>query len=95
MRQKIIDLQRNNSRRLVHGESDGIPGLVVDQYGKILVVQFLSCGVEKWRSVLVDLLEETTLVSCVFERSDADIRMLEGLPTRIGLLRGELPKEPV
>lgn len=91
LRRIIIDLKVNNSVRLVHGESDGIPGLVVDWYGEVLVVQFLSCGVEKWRNVIVDLLEALTDVSCIFERSDADIRLLEGLPAQIGVLKGTFP----
>ena len=74
--------------RLVHGESDGLPGLIVDKYGEILVVQFLACGVEHWRDLLVDQLGEITGCGHIYERSDTDTRRLEGLPPRKGWLMG-------
>jgi len=75
--------------RLVHGESDGLPGLVVDRYGDILVAQFTSCGTERWKAVLADALLELTGLSRLYERSDASARALEGLPEVTGWLRGE------
>ena len=75
--------------RLVHGESDGLPGLVVDRYADWLVVQFLSAGAEAWRDTLVDLLVEQTGIAQVFERSDVEVRQLEGLAPRAGVLRGD------
>jgi len=91
-----IDPDRNisvsllpSSIRLFHAESDGIPGLVIDRYGDTLVMQVLSAGVEVWREELADLLMELTEVRCIFERSDAEVRELEGLPLRIGAMRGE------
>ncbi|WP_374351834.1 class I SAM-dependent rRNA methyltransferase [Chitinimonas sp.] len=80
-----------NAARLVHGESDGLPGLVVDQYGEVLVIQFLSAGIERWRSAIVDALMSQTGAAAAFERSDADVRELEGLAPRVGLLAGKLP----
>ena len=77
--------------RLVHGESDGLPGLVVDRYGDTLVMQVLSAGMERWRGVLADLLVELTGCANLYERSDAEVRDLEGLPARSGILRGKLP----
>ena len=74
--------------RLVHAESDGIPGLVVDRYGDVLVVQVLTAGCEFWRETLADLLLELTGATAIYERSDADVRELEGLLPRVGLLRG-------
>lgn len=74
--------------RLVHGESDGLPGLVVDRYGDILVAQFSSCGPERWKAVLADALLELTGLSRLYERSDASSRALEGLPELTGWLRG-------
>lgn len=74
--------------RLVHGESDGLPGLIVDRYGDTLVAQFLSSGAERWKTVLVDALLAETGLSCVYERSDASSRALEGLPEVSGWLRG-------
>jgi 23S rRNA (cytosine1962-C5)-methyltransferase len=80
-----------DAKRLVHGESDGLPGLIVDRYGDVLVVQLLSAGPEAWRDVLCDELLALTGAHVVYERSDADVRELEGLPSRVGVLRGELP----
>jgi 23S rRNA (cytosine1962-C5)-methyltransferase len=80
------------AQRLVHAESDGLPGLIVDRYQEWLVVQFLSCGVEYWRQALLAGLVELTGAGNIYERSDADVRQLEGLPTRIGLVHGsDLP----
>ena len=78
----------SNGLRLVHGESDGLPGLVVDRYGDILVAQFTSCGTERWKAVLADALLELTGLSRLYERSDASARALEGLPELKGWLRG-------
>ena len=78
--------------RLVYAESDGLPGLIVDRYGATLVVQFLSAGAEYWRETIVKLLLELTGLSQVYERSDADVRELEGLPSRVGPLSGA-PRE--
>ncbi|MEY5099757.1 MAG: hypothetical protein RJA36_2476 [Pseudomonadota bacterium] len=74
--------------RLVHGESDGLPGLVVDRYGDTLVAQFTSCGTERWKAQLADALLELTGLSRIYERSDASARALEGLPELTGWLRG-------
>ena len=81
--------------RLVHGESDGLPGLVVDRYAGQLVAQFSSAGVDAWREVIADALVELTGVPALYERSDADVRTLEGLPVRVGPLRGAAPTAPV
>jgi 23S rRNA (cytosine1962-C5)-methyltransferase len=85
----------NNSLRLVHAESDGLPGLVVDRYNDLLVVQYLSSGPERWRETMADLLVELTGIGQVFERSDVDVRALEGLPSRIGPVRGQEPPERI
>lgn len=84
---RLFDIQ-SNGVRLVHGESDGLPGLVVDQYGDTLVAQFLSCGTERWRQVIADALLELTGLTRLYERSDASVRDLEGLPRVTGWLRG-------
>lgn len=78
--------------RLVHAESDGIPGFIADRYADTLVVQFLTAGAEHWRETLVSLLMEESGLSRVYERSDADVRALEGLPARSGPLCGD-PEE--
>lgn len=81
--------------RLVHGESDGLPGLIVDRYGDTLVAQFLSSGAERWKAVLADALLATTGLTKLYERSDASGRALEGLPEVGGWLRGGGPVELV
>ncbi len=80
-----------NAYRLVHAESDGLPGLILDRYGDVLVMQCLTAGMEAWREPLADVLMEMTGAACLYERSDADVRSLEGLPERTGVLRGRLP----
>ena len=81
---------QSNSYRLIHGESDGIPGLIVDRYGDVLVLQSLTAGTEFWKDTLADLLVEETGIQTIFERSDADVRELEGLQPITGLLRGSI-----
>jgi len=83
-----FDIQ-SNAMRLVHGESDGLPGLVVDRYGDTLVAQFTSAGVERWKEVIVEALLRATGLSKLYERSDASSRKLEGLTEATGWLRGQ------
>ena len=80
-----------DAMRLVHGESDGLPGVIADRYGDVVVLQFLSSGAERWRAELADSVRELTGCACMYERSDADVRELEGLPVRSGVLYGALP----
>lgn len=95
MRARMIPANETNAYRLVHAESDGIPGLIVDRYNDWLVVQFLSAGVEYWREVIVQLLIELTGIQNIYERSDVDVRQLEGLEERAGLMVGCNPPERV
>lgn len=81
--------------RLVHGESDGLPGVVADRYGDTVVVQLLSAGAERWRGAIADALAALPGVARVIERSEADVRELEGLPPQSGLLRGEPAAGPL
>ncbi|MGC3983905.1 MAG: class I SAM-dependent methyltransferase [Pseudorhodoferax sp.] len=80
---------RSDGLRLVHGEADGLPGLVVDRYGDTLVAQFGAAGTERWKKPLADALCELTGLTRLYERSDASVRGLEGLPEATGWLRGE------
>ncbi len=82
---QLFDI-RSDGMRLVHGESDGLPGLVVDRYGDTLVAQFSSCGTERWKDVLVKALLAETGLTRLYERSDASVRTLEGLPEATGWL---------
>jgi len=86
-----IDPHVTAAYRLIYAESDGIPGLIVDRYGDVLVLQSLTAGSEFWKEALADLLLEETGLSTIYERSDADVRELEGLEPRVGPLRGVLP----
>jgi 23S rRNA (cytosine1962-C5)-methyltransferase len=79
---------RTDAFRLIHAESDHLPGLIVDRYGDVLVFQSLTAGSEFWRDTLADILIEKTGVNSIYERSDADVRELEGLQVRSGALRG-------
>jgi 23S rRNA (cytosine1962-C5)-methyltransferase len=88
VRERLAAGKHTNAMRLVHSESDGMPGLVVDRYADVLVAQFLSAGVERWREEILDLLVELSGCEAVFERSDAEVRKLEGLEPRTGFVRG-------
>ena len=78
-----LNVQRfSNAYRLIHAESDGIPGLIVDRYDDVLVLQSLTAGSEFWKETIADLLVEETGIQNIYERSDADVRELEGLNTR-------------
>jgi 23S rRNA (cytosine1962-C5)-methyltransferase len=80
--------KHGNAMRLVHGESDGLPGLIVDRYADVLVAQFLSAGAEHWREGILDALKDISNCEAIFERSDAEVRKLEGLAQRVGFARG-------
>lgn len=90
-RRVFFPARHSEALRLVHAESDGLPGLVVDQYSQWLSLQALSSGPERWLPQLVHLLQELTGLQNVYERSDVDVRRLEGLPERTGVLAGEAP----
>ncbi len=81
-------LQQTTSARLLFGESDGLPGVIVDLYGDTAVLQCQSAGAERLRDIVVSTIIEMTKVRRMYERSDADIRTLEGLPSRKGVLHG-------
>ncbi len=89
LREGMLDVD-NTACRLVHGESDGLPGVVADRYGDTIVVQLSSAGAERWRDAVVDALVAATGAANVVERSDAEVRRLEGLAPRTGVLRGSV-----
>jgi 23S rRNA (cytosine1962-C5)-methyltransferase len=88
LREALPAARHANALRLVHGESDGLPGLVVDRYADVLVAQFLAAGVERWRDPILELLMELTGCAAIYERSDAEVRKLEGLQARAGFVKG-------
>lgn len=81
--------------RLIHGEADGLPGLIVDRYGDLLSAQFLSAGMERWKQTIADELLKQTGLTRLYERSDASVRTLESLEPVTGWLRGEGATEVV
>jgi len=85
----------HTAERLVHAESDGLPGLIVDRYGDWLILQALTLGMDRRKGLLADLLWEILRPRGLYERSDVDVRAQEGLPEVTGLLRGEAPPEAV
>jgi 23S rRNA (cytosine1962-C5)-methyltransferase len=74
--------------RLVHGEADGLPGVVCDRYAGVAVLQLSSAGAERWRDVIAEAVVAASGCDTVYERSDLEVRALEGLPARTGALHG-------
>lgn len=81
--------------RLVWSESDGLPGVIVDRYGSVLVLQTLTKAMDLSKEVIAGILVELTGVSCVIERNDAPVRTAEGLELHSGVLLGNPPDQPI
>jgi 23S rRNA (cytosine1962-C5)-methyltransferase len=79
--------------RLVHGEADHLPSIVIDRYGDYFAIQTLSQASEKQKHVIVDLLAEMFSPKGIQERNDPKVRLLEGLAQTVGVLHGEVPDE--
>jgi 23S rRNA (cytosine1962-C5)-methyltransferase len=90
-RRRLPQLRETNAWRLVNGESDGLPGLVVDRFADFAVCQFLSAGAEAWRKEIVDALRAQFSLQGIFERSDTEARRKEGLASSAGLIQGSAP----
>lgn len=82
-----------NAMRLVHGEADQLPGLVIDRFADTLVVQFRNAGVELLRKEIMQAMKKVLPTQGAYERSDTQARVEEGLETRVGELYGEVPNE--
>ncbi|TMH17681.1 MAG: class I SAM-dependent rRNA methyltransferase, partial [Betaproteobacteria bacterium] len=95
LRRAVIPPETTNALRLVHGESDGLPGLVADRYADTLVVQLLSAGCERWREALIGILREHSGCARIHERSDSEGRELEGFPASTGLIAGTAADGPL
>jgi len=95
LRRAEVPPEATDALRLVHGESDGLPGLVADRYADTLVVQLLSAGCEKWREALIGILRERSGCARVQERSDTEGRELEGFPASTGLIAGAAADGPL
>lgn len=94
-REDLANRDDTNAYRLVNAESDGLPGLVVDRYGDWLVIQSLTLGVEVRKGQILDALTGLLAPEGIYERSDVDVRRLEGLEESTGLLAGEMPPNPL
>jgi 23S rRNA (cytosine1962-C5)-methyltransferase len=94
-RKQIINLEITNAYRVINAESDSLPGLVVDKYGDILVCQFLSAGAEFWKNETIEILSNIFNPTCIFERSDIEVREKEGLHQSKGILYGKVPRENI
>jgi len=90
MRRALFGRKSDEAERLVHGESDALPGLIVDRYADVIVLQISSAGCNRWRDAIIDSILEITAARAIYERSDADVLELEGLMPRTGLLKGVL-----
>ncbi|BCY18961.1 ribosomal RNA large subunit methyltransferase I [Leptolinea sp. HRD-7] len=90
-RQQLGLFKKSDAIRLIHGESDGLPGLVADIYGRVVVIQALSAGIDPWKMEIARILKEQTGAECIVERSDVEVRKLEGLDEFTGVLIGKEP----
>jgi len=84
--------EQANAFRVVHGEGDGCPSLICDRYDQWLVVQLMSAGLEAFRDVIVDVLEELFQPTGILARNDVPLRAKEKLPVGVELLRGSVPE---
>ena len=91
----VLSVVNSHAVRLIYAESDGLPGLIVDRYADVLVLQSLTAGSEHWKDTLADILLEETGLKTIYERSDADVRELEGLQPKVGVLRGSINHSPL
>ena len=80
------------SCRLIYSESDFMPGLILDKFSDVLVMQSMSLGIEKWKDCITDLLVQIIKPCGIYERSDVPVRRLEGMQQTTGLLYGEVPE---
>jgi 23S rRNA (cytosine1962-C5)-methyltransferase len=81
--------------RVVHGEADGLPGLVVDRYDDAVAIQFLTAGMDRRRDLILTAAEEVLRPRTIVARNDSRMREREGLPRERAVIRGQIPPEPV
>ncbi|MDK9723470.1 MAG: class I SAM-dependent methyltransferase [Sterolibacteriaceae bacterium MAG5] len=91
-RAALPELRGQDGLRLIHAESDGLPGVIADQYGDTVVVQLTSAGADKWREAIAGALQKATGCARLYDRSDSEVRAREGLEPVTGWLRGEAPE---
>jgi 23S rRNA (cytosine1962-C5)-methyltransferase len=86
-------VENTDAYRLVHGEADLLPSIVIDRYGDYLVAQTLSQASERQKDLIVEILVEQFSPKGILERNDPKVRLLEGLPQSVSVLHGEVPEE--
>ncbi|MFT5542130.1 MAG: 23S rRNA (cytosine1962-C5)-methyltransferase [Glaciecola sp.] len=94
-KQEILDKHKTNAFRLIAAEADGLPGITIDVYKHVVVVQLLSAGAEKQRSKIQWAILQLFPDAVIHERSDVDVRKKEGLVPLVQTLHGELPNEVI
>ena len=92
-RAALPELAGQQGLRLIHAESDGLPGVIADRYGDTVVLQLSTAGADKWRAAIADSLAKATGCARIYERSDAEVRKLEGLQPVTGWIRNT-PRAP-
>ena len=91
-REAMPQLAGQDGMRLIHGESDGLPGVIADRYGDTICLQLTAAGPDKWRKAIVGALAKVAGIARIYERSDSDVRGLEGLEPVTGWVHGEAPQ---
>ena len=90
-REDYIDQEKTNAYRLINGENDSLPGLIVDRYGPYLAIQFHTAGIERWQTEIIDALVRVLAPLGIYERSDLKVRAIEGGEPRAGIVYGTVP----
>ncbi|KAA0247498.1 MAG: 23S rRNA (cytosine(1962)-C(5))-methyltransferase RlmI [Ignavibacteriota bacterium] len=92
-RKRIVDTSQTNAYRIINSENDGLPGLIVDRYADYLICQFLSSGSDFHKKIITETLDEVFNPIGIYERSDVEIRIKEGLEPTKGTLSGKEPDD--
>lgn len=91
LRKKLVENKKTDSYRLISGENDLLPGLIVDKYNDYLCLQFHTNGLEFWRGQIIDALVKVVKSKGIYERSDVRTRGIEGAAEKVGIVWGEVP----
>jgi 23S rRNA (cytosine1962-C5)-methyltransferase len=91
LRKRFVEKPGTNAYRVINGESDFLPGLIVDKYADYLIVQFHTHGIERWKKEIVEGLEKVIEPQGIYERSDASVRKIEMLEQKSRLIAGHVP----
>ena len=94
LRERLIE-RGNDGVRLVSSEGDLLPGLIVDKYNDFIVISISSCGMERFRKVIIDALQSLYPKASLYERSDTKSRLKEGLQNRCGVISGAEPPDVI